>query len=61
MWRLGKSMSLSPASLNHVRLLTFLLVAAAFFTLGYLGKLPRTTRYHAPDDEDLLPQAALEA
>ena len=61
MWRLGKSMSLSPASLNHVRLLTFLLVAAAFFTLGYLGKLPRTARYHAPDDESLLPEAALEA
>jgi hypothetical protein len=49
MWRLGKYFDLSPASLGHVRLLTFLIVAGAFFALGLLGKLPRSQRYHIPE------------
>ena len=46
MWRLGKFFDLSPQSLGHLRLATFLIVAGVFFTLGLLGKLPRTERYH---------------
>jgi hypothetical protein len=49
MWRLGKFFALSPESLGHVRLATFLVVAGAFFTLGLLGKLPRTARYRVPE------------
>lgn len=46
MWRLGKHFALSSAKLNDLRLLTFLIVAAIFFVLGLLGKLPRTKRYY---------------
>jgi hypothetical protein len=49
MWRLGKYFDLSPGSLDHLRLATFLLVAGAFFTAGLLGRLPRTQRYHVPE------------
>jgi hypothetical protein len=49
MWRLGKYFDLSTASLGHVRLATFLIVAGGFLTLGLLGKLPRTERYHIPE------------
>jgi hypothetical protein len=48
MWRLGRFFDLSTTSLGHLRLATFLIVAGAFFILGYLGKLPRTERYHIP-------------
>ena len=47
MWRLGKYFALSPNTLGDLRLFTFLIVAGAFFTLGVLGKLPRTQRYYA--------------
>ena len=46
MWRMGKYFALSNTALNNARLLTFLIVAGAFFTLGALGRLPRTERYH---------------
>ena len=49
MWRLGKFFNLSTESLGHLRLATFLIVAGGFFTLGLLGKLPRTQRYHIPE------------
>jgi hypothetical protein len=49
MWRLGKYFDLSAVSLGNVRLATFLIVAGAFFTLGLLGKLPRSQRYHIPE------------
>ena len=49
MWRLGKYFDLSPANLGNVRLVTFLVVAGTFFTLGFLGKLPRSQRYHIPE------------
>jgi hypothetical protein len=48
MWRLGRYFDLSAASLGHVRLVTFIVVAGLFFTLGLLGKFPRTERYHIP-------------
>ena len=47
MWRLGRFF-LSPSSLDHLRLATFLIVAGLFFGLGLLGKLPRSERYHVP-------------
>ena len=47
MWRIGSRTSLSATSLIHARLGVFLLVSAAFFTVTYLGKLPRTERYYA--------------
>ncbi|HWX54160.1 MAG TPA: hypothetical protein VN176_06160 [Verrucomicrobiae bacterium] len=47
MWRLGKSFGLSAAALNHVRLVTFLVVAGTLLVLGYFSKLPRTQRYYA--------------
>jgi len=49
MWRLGARMGLGAAALIHARLAAFLLVSAAFFTVTYLGKLPRTARYYAAD------------
>ncbi len=49
MWRLGKYFDLSITSLGHLRLATFLIVAGTFFTLGFLGKLPRSQRYHIPE------------
>jgi len=49
MWRMGKFLDLSPERLGHLRLVTFLIVAGAFFALGLLGKLPRTERYHIPE------------
>ena len=48
MWRMGKFFDLSTANLGHLRLVTFLVVAAAFFLMGVLGRLPRTVRYHVP-------------
>ncbi len=48
MWRLGRFFDLSATSLDHLRLATFLIVAAVFFALGLLGKLPRVERYHVP-------------
>ncbi|HEY6253801.1 MAG TPA: hypothetical protein VI685_27915 [Candidatus Angelobacter sp.] len=46
MWRLGKRFALGPGPLGDLRLLTFLIVAAIFFMLGWMGKLPRTRRYY---------------
>lgn len=46
MWRLGSHFSVTPARLDDLRLLTFLVVAGTFLLLGVLGKLPRTQRYH---------------
>ena len=48
MWRLGRFFDLSAASLGHLRLATFLIVAGLFLVLGFLGRLPRTERYHVP-------------
>lgn len=48
MWRLGRFLDLSPSALGEFRLVAFMIVAAAFFILGYAGKLPRTPRYHIP-------------
>jgi hypothetical protein len=48
MWRLGRFFELSAGTLGDLRLLTFVVVAAAFFVLGYFGKLPRTQRYYIP-------------
>jgi hypothetical protein len=50
MWRLGRHFALSAAKLDDLRLLTFLIVAGAFFTLGLLGRLPRTERYSLPQE-----------
>jgi hypothetical protein len=49
MWRMGKFFALSPESLGHVRLASFLIVAGAFLALGLMGKLPRTARYRIPE------------
>ncbi len=49
MWRMGKHFDLSTTGLDHLRLATFLIVAGAFFALGWLGKLPRTQRYYIPE------------
>lgn len=46
MWRLGKYFEIPATTLGGLRLLTFLIVAIAFFTLGVLGWLPRSERYH---------------
>ncbi|HLJ28934.1 MAG TPA: hypothetical protein VKY85_19645 [Candidatus Angelobacter sp.] len=46
MWRLGRHFAVAASTLDALRLLTFLIVAAAFFMLGWLGKLPRSGRYH---------------
>jgi hypothetical protein len=46
-WRLGSRMEFSSDELTWVRLGTTVLVATAIFTLGVLGKLPRTERYRA--------------
>ena len=48
MWRLGRFFDLSATSLDHLRLITFLLVAGACFLMGALGRLPRTQRYYVP-------------
>jgi hypothetical protein len=48
MWRLGRFFDLPAASLGHLRLATFLIVAGLFLALGFLGRLPRTERYHVP-------------
>lgn len=45
MWRLGRFFDLSATALNDLRLATFVIVAAVFFTLGRLEKLGRTERY----------------
>lgn len=49
MWRLGRFFDLAPGPLGDLRLASFLIVAAAFFLLGYAGKLPRTQRYYVPE------------
>lgn len=49
MWRLGRFFDLAPTTLGDLRLISFVLVGAAFFLLGYLGKLPRTQRYYIPE------------
>jgi len=46
MWRLGKTMALSPHALTEARFVTFFLCTALFFVLGWRGSLPRTERYH---------------
>jgi hypothetical protein len=46
MWRLGKTMALSPTALAHARFATFFVCTALFFALGWMGRLPRTERYH---------------
>lgn len=51
MWRLGKRLGLEAAALNQARLGVFLAVAVLFFSLTYLGKLPRTQRDYAIGDE----------
>ena len=48
MWRLGRFFDLAPNTLGDLRLVSFVVVAAAFFLLGYSGKLPRTQRYYVP-------------
>ena len=48
MWRMGRFFELPATTLGDVRLVTFVVVAAAFFLLGYLGRLPRTQRYYIP-------------
>lgn len=50
MWRLGRFFNVPEASLNNLRLATFLAVAGLFFTLGCLGKLGRTERYRGAED-----------
>lgn len=50
MWRLGRHFALPATSLGHLRLATFLIVTGVFLTLGCLGRLPRTKRYHIPED-----------
>ena len=60
MWRLGRYFALPTSNLDALRLLTFLVVASTFFALGFLGRLPRTQRYHVPDqglDDDALMEA----
>ncbi|HLW55498.1 MAG TPA: hypothetical protein VKW06_21905 [Candidatus Angelobacter sp.] len=49
MWRLGRFFNLTESTLNDLRLLVFLIFAGVFFTLGCLGKLGRTERYHAAE------------
>jgi hypothetical protein len=49
MWRLGRFFDISSVTLGELRLATFLVVAGAFFLLGYFGKLPRTQRYYIPE------------
>ena len=51
MWRLGKTMALSPTSLAQVRFATFFICTALFFALGWMGRLPRTARYDAQTAE----------
>ena len=48
-WRLGSRMHFTSDELIWVRFGSTVLVAAAVFTLGALGKLPRTARYHLPE------------
>jgi hypothetical protein len=49
MWRLGPRFGLTGTSLDHARLVTFLIVAGTFVALGIMGKLPRTQRYYIPE------------
>ena len=59
MWRLGRYFALPTTTLDALRLLTFMAVAATFFALGFLGKLPRTQRYYIAEglDKDALVEA----
>ncbi len=47
-WRLGGRLGLDPQALGLFRFSVFFFVAASFFVLGFLEKLPRTARYHFP-------------
>ncbi|HEY6349954.1 MAG TPA: hypothetical protein VI636_11145 [Candidatus Angelobacter sp.] len=58
MWRLGKHFALAASTLNDLRLLTFLAVAGVFLTLGALGKLPRSQRYHLSPEMGLVADEA---
>jgi hypothetical protein len=49
MWGLARRRAFSTANLNYVLLATYLGIAGVLFILGYLGKLPRTERYYAPE------------
>jgi hypothetical protein len=44
-WRLGGGLGLDALALGRFRFLVFITVAAVFFLLGLLGKLPRTARF----------------
>jgi hypothetical protein len=46
MWRLGSRMEFGHEQLTWARLGTTVFVAALMLSLGALGKLPRTERYH---------------
>ncbi len=47
-WRLGGRLGLDPLTLGRLRLCAFVLVAAWFFALSYMSRLPRTQRYYIP-------------
>jgi hypothetical protein len=51
MWRLGRFFALDRATLNQARLGMFVAVAAMFFALAALGKLPRTRRDYEMGEE----------
>ncbi len=50
MWRLASLLRLEGLELARIRLVAYVLVAAWFFLLAWLGKLPRTERYHAKEE-----------
>jgi len=59
MWRLGPRLGLAAGfELDLARLFAFVATAALFFTLGFTGKLGRTSRYYAPDPRPPLAAAA---
>jgi len=51
MWRLGKYFDVERQVLNEARLAVFVAVAAVFFTLTVLGRLPRTRRDYELGEE----------
>ena len=51
MWRLGKYFEMERGALNQARLGVFVGVAAVFFALTVLGKLPRTKREYELGEE----------
>lgn len=48
-WRLGGRLGMEALELARLRLAVLLLVTAAFVFLGVKGRLPRTSRYQAPE------------